>query len=364
MNDPRTTRDPLGPILDVPASRRPALLDALRRLESAQHIALTTHVNADGDGAGSEAALAGWLLSRGKDVSITNPTPFPERFAYLLPEGIAVLEPGAQLDERARTADLLAVLDTGEPGRIGRVAKAVRDGAVVVLDHHPPSEEGIPGPGVRDPSACATGELIYDLFTLAGATDWTEAMVQGLYAALETDTGSFRFSNTTPRTHAMAADLLRRGVDPEAVYRRLHATVPLQRLQMIRMALEHLETDAELPITWITVPREVTHEMGATADDLDGVAEYARNVEGTEVALMFRQTIDNATKVSFRSNGEVDVNAIAREFGGGGHVKASGALVGGPLESTRPRILDATRRAVRATLGRRPGPGTAEESPS
>ena len=351
MNQTRTNGSTIQGILEVPEARRDGLLAVLAALEDAHDIALTTHVNADGDGAGSEAALAAWLLERGRRVAITNPTTFPDRFSYMLPEGVDVLAPGAALDQRARDADLLVVLDTGEPGRIGRVSKALREGAVVVVDHHPPSAEGIEAPGVRDPAACATGELVYDLFTLAGVETWTEAMIQGLYAAIETDTGSFRFANTTPRTHAIAADLLQRGVDPEAVYRRLHGAVPVERIQMLRVALDHLETDADLPITWITVPRTVTHDMGATADDLDGMAEYARNVLGTEVALMFRETLDGATKVSLRSNGEVDVNAIAREFGGGGHVKASGALIGGPLESTRPRVLDATRRAVRATLG-------------
>lgn len=341
---------PIDDILAVPDLRREPLLEVLQRVEAADDIALTTHVNADGDGAGSQAALAGWLLDRGKRVAIVNPTPFPDRFAYLLPGGVEVLAPGTALDSRARSADLLLVLDTGESDRIGRVARHVRDDAVAVIDHHPPSPESIPGPGVRDPSACATGELIFDLFRLAGTEPWNGSMVQGLYAAIETDTGSFRFANTTPRTHAIAADLLRRGLDPEAAYRRLHATVPLRRVAMLRLALEGLEKDPGLPITWITVPREVTHEMGASADDLDGVAEYARNVEGTEVALLFRQTLDGATKVSFRSNGDIDVNAIARQFGGGGHVKAAGALIGGPLESTRPRVLEATREAVRELL--------------
>jgi phosphoesterase RecJ-like protein len=332
----------------------------LDRLEAVDDIALTTHVNADGDGAGSEAALGGWLIERGKRVAIINPTPFPDRFAYLLPAGVEVLSPGAMLDSRAAAADLLVVLDTGEPDRIGRVAKRVREDAVVVMDHHPRSDDGIPGPGVRDPTACATGELVFDLFAEAGVTAWTESMVQGVYAAIETDTGSFRFANTTPRTHAIAADLLRRGLDPEAAYRRLHATVPFERIAMIRLALGGLEKDPELPITWITVPREVTHDMGATPDDLDGVQEFARNVEGTEVAIMFRQTLDGATKISLRSNGDVDVNTIARQFGGGGHVKAAGALIGGPLESTRPRVLAATREAVRQDLADASGGGDAD----
>jgi phosphoesterase RecJ-like protein len=348
-NDPAAAA-PIDHELRVPESRREPLREVLDRLDAVQDIALTTHVNADGDGAGSEAALAGWLLDRGKRVAIANPTPFPDRFAYLLPDGVELLAPGAAQDSRVGRAELLAVLDTGEPGRIGRVAKHLRDDAVVVLDHHPRSDRGIPGPGVRDSTACATGELIFDLLAMAGVRAWNESMIQGIYAAIETDTGSFRFSNTTPRTHAIAAELLRLGLDPEVAYRRLHATMPIERIAMIRLALEGLDRDPDLPITWITVPREVTHDMGATPDDLDGVQEFARNVEGTEVAIMFRQTLDGATKVSLRSNGDVDVNTIARQFGGGGHVKAAGALVGAPLESTRPRILEATRKAVRAAL--------------
>jgi bifunctional oligoribonuclease and PAP phosphatase NrnA len=341
-NSPNAISD----LLVVPEHRRPALAEVIAILDAATEVALTTHVNADGDGAGSQAALAGWLGRRGTRVSIANPTPFPDRFTYLLPDQVAVLDPGKTLDARVRAADCVVVLDTGEPRRLGRLAKHLPESRVVVLDHHPPGDDGIPGPGLRDPSACATGELLYDLFRLSADEPWEDSMVQGVYVAIETDTGSFRFSNTTPRTHAIAADLLHRGVDPEQVYRHLHATVPLDRIRMLRTALETLETDPDLPITWITVPREVTHEMGATPDDLDGVAEYARNVEGTEVAITFRETLDGATKISFRSNGGVDVNAIARQFGGGGHVKAAGAVMGGPVEANQPRVLEAVRRAV------------------
>jgi bifunctional oligoribonuclease and PAP phosphatase NrnA len=335
--------------LAVPSHRRDPLYEVIQALQGAHAIALTTHVNADGDGAGSQAALAGWLVGQGKQVSIANPTPFPGRFAYLLPDTVELLEPGSELDARVRSADLVAVLDTGEPRRVGRVAKHLPEGRVLVLDHHPPADGGIPGPGLRDPDACATGELIYDLFALAAGSGWDDAMVQGVYVAIETDTGSFRYSNTTPRAHAIAADLIRRGVEPELVYRRLHATVPVERIHMIRLTLDTLETDPHLPITWITIPRKVTHEMGASPDDLDSATEYARNIQGTEVAVTFRETLDGATKVSFRSNGDIDVNAIAREFGGGGHVKAAGAVIGGPVDSTRPRVLDAVRRAVQAS---------------
>jgi bifunctional oligoribonuclease and PAP phosphatase NrnA len=352
--------DPRQPFLAVPAHRRGPLLEVLEVLDRASQVVLTTHVNADGDGAGSQAALAAWLMDRGTGVTIANPTPFPERFSYLLPEGIMLAEPGAGLEDRVGSADAVLVLDTGEPRRLGRVARHLPEGRIAVLDHHPPAENGIPGPGLRDPAACATGELVYDLFATAGVHDWNDIMVQGVYVAIETDTGSFRFSNTTSRAHAIAADLIARGVDPERVYRRLHATITMDRIRMIRLSLDTLRTDPELPIAWITVPREVTHEMEASADDLDGIGDYARNLEGTEVAITFRETLDGGTKISFRSNGDIDVNEIARQFGGGGHVKAAGAIIGGGMDQAVGRVLDAVRAAFRGPAS---APPTAAPSP-
>jgi bifunctional oligoribonuclease and PAP phosphatase NrnA len=332
--------------LAVPPHRRDPLARVVEILGGASTVALTTHVNADGDGAGCQTALASWLLGRGKRVTIANPTVFPDRYRYLIPDSVELMEPGPELDARVRNADVVVVLDTGEPRRLGRVAKHLPEGRVIVLDHHPAGDDGVPGPGLRDDTACATGEILYDLFQMAGTEPWTDTMSHGVYVAIETDTGSFRFSNTSSRAHAIAADLIRRGVDPEQVYRRLHAIMTMSRIRMIRRSLDTLQRDPDLPITWITVPREVTHEMGASADDLDGIADYARNLEGTEVAITFRETLEGGTKISFRSNGNVDVNAVARQFGGGGHVKAAGALISGPVEANVHRVLEAVRNAL------------------
>lgn len=339
----------MSDLVTVPPAREKALRRALGVLDDAERIVLTTHVNADGDGAGSEAAMSAWLTRRDRHVTIVNPTPFPKIYEHLIeaPERLA-----APTEERgreaAKRADLFVVLDTSEPTRIGRVLKLIGERPVLVLDHHPPAEPSLgDGAGVRDPEACATGELVYDLLRVAGTETWPRPVVDGLYTAIVTDTGSFRFSNTGARTHRLAADLIRRGVDPEATYRRLFATVPRRRLELLRIALGQLRVDPEAPITWITVRRAVMDELGATSDDLDGVVDHARSVEGTEVALLFRETADGATKISFRSNGAVDVNTLARKFGGGGHAKAAGALVGQPLETVRDEVLVATRDAVR-----------------
>lgn len=337
-------------MIEIPADRRGALDRILNELEAAGRLVLTTHVNADGDGAGSEAALAAWLAARGREVRILNPTPFPPTYRHLVADPDWIVAPGTpEADAAVRDADLFVVLDTAEPRRIGRVARIVAGRPTLVIDHHPPSEAGIVGIGVQDPAASATGELVFDLLWLAdGAAAWPPLVAEALYTAIVTDTGSFRYANTTPRTHVVVAELMRRGVDPEAVYRRLFATVPLRRIQLLRAALERLEADPEVPVSWITLPRSVMTSLKVTSEDLDGIVEYARSIEGTEIAMLFRETDDGATKVSFRSNGEADVNVLARRFGGGGHVKAAGALVGRPLESVQEEILSAARDAVRA----------------
>ncbi|HEX7089844.1 MAG TPA: bifunctional oligoribonuclease/PAP phosphatase NrnA [Longimicrobiales bacterium] len=334
----------------IPHERREALENVRAALEGARRVVLTTHVNADGDGAGCQAALASYLAGRGARVALVNPTPFPALYRYLVRDPEWILDVGAPAAaDVMRDADAVVVLDTSEPNRIGKVARAIREHAVIVIDHHPPGEATIPGVVLRDPRACATGELVYDLLLLAGLEDpWPPEVVEGLYVAIVTDTGSFRFANTTPRAHLIAADLMRRGLDPEAVYRRIFANVPLRRIHLLRAALERLEVDSELPITWISIPRDIADALGVTSEDLDGIVEHARSIEGTEVALLFRELADGATKVSFRSAGDVDVNALARRFGGGGHVKAAGALIPAPLERVRAEVLEATREAVRS----------------
>ena len=336
-------------LITIPEARQGGLRELADALAGASHVVLTTHVNADGDGAGSQAALAGWLMAKGVQVSILNPTPFPASYAHLVaPEVIA--DPGSERADWATSrADLFLVVDTSEPRRIGRIAKVLEGRRVGLIDHHPPDGESLGDFGVRDPSAAATGELVYDLLVLADGADadWPDLVAEAIYTAIVSDTGSFRFANTNPRTHLIAADLLRRGVDPEAVYRRLYATMPLRRIRLLQAALEELEVDPELPISWITVPRAVVEELSADAEDLDGIIEYPRGIQGTEVAVLFRETPDGGTKISFRSNGPVDVNRLARAFGGGGHVKASGALIGSPLDEAREAVLEAVRQAVR-----------------
>jgi phosphoesterase RecJ-like protein len=202
----------------------------------------------------------------------------------------------------------------------------------------------------RDPGACATGELVYDIISEAGGP-WTSDALLGLYVAILTDTGSFRFSNSSPSAHRIVASLLEGGVDPEEVHRLVYGNVRLRKLRLLQVSLGELVVDPDGDLAWMTIPTGAFQELNATSDDIEGLVDYPRGIEGVEVGLLFRETARGATKVSFRSNGRVDVNVLARRFGGGGHVKASGAMVERPLLQVREEVLAEARAAIRERGG-------------
>lgn len=331
---------------ETPSHRIPAVRKAAEALRAARRVILTTHLNADGDGTGSQVAVASWLRANGAEAWIINPTPYPDMFRFMLPEDWVVPAGSRRAEDLCEGADLAAILDTGEVPRIGRVKPLISHLPAVVVDHHPPGEKPIGGISLRDPAASATGELVFDLISAARGP-WTEASLLGIYVAILTDTGGFRFSNSTAEAHEVVAELIRKGLDTEAAYNQVYGAAPLRRYRLLQACLGTLT--AEDGVAWMTVPPDVFDELGAQPDDLEGLVDYPRGVEGTEVALLFRRTGTGTTKVSFRSNGPVDVNALAREFGGGGHVRAAGAALDLPLEESLNRVVEATRRAVART---------------
>ncbi len=330
----------------TPAHRVAAVKQAKNALLASRRAVLTTHLNADGDGAGSEAAIASWLRANGAEAWIINPTAFPDPLRFLLENEDWVVPAGSnRAEELCAQADIAVVLDTGELPRIGRVREAISDLPTLVIDHHPPGDHSIGGTSLRDPGACATAELVYDVILSANGP-WNEWVAQGLYVGVLTDTGGFRFENTTVEAHQVVADLIAKGVEPERVHERVYGWAPLRKYRLLERALATLEQDPESGITWMTIPKEAYDAVGATNDDLEGIVDVPRSIEGTQVGVLFRLTQAGEVKVSFRSNGPVDVNQLARKFNGGGHVKASGALLPGPLDRAMEQVLAATREAV------------------
>jgi len=340
---------------EPPAERAAALRPIAERLLSARSVILTTHVNADGDGVGSQVAVAAWLAEAGVRATIVNPTPYPSALRFLIDREEMVADFGtAEAAVALSDADLVLVLDTSEPNRLGPLIEHIEFERTMVVDHHPPGPSVVGSMAVQDPTAAAAGELIYDLVRTARPV-WTPMVIQGIYVALVSDTGSFRFSNTSPRSHLIAAEMIARGVEPEVIFQRLFATFPRRKLELLREALAALEVDPEAGISWMVLPREVDARLQTNPEDYEGLIDHARSVEGTRVAILFRETSEGETKISFRSNGEADVNRVAREFGGGGHVKAAGALVPVPPEEAVERVLEAVREEVARSMAAQKG---------
>ena len=334
-----------GDFFKISAERREGIQRIAGELQPGRRVALSTHINADGDGCGSEAALVRMLAQRGIKAHIVNPTPWPELFDFLLADDVE--DCSADGADALKGIDLLIVLDISDVKRLGSLAEAVRGLKVprLVIDHHIPSEDRAGDILLTDTTACATGELVYDMATVLGL-EITPRIAKSIYSAILTDTGGFRFSNTTPRCHAIAADLLTVGVDPEELYQRVYASAPAGRIRLLADVLQTLGVDEQKGLAWLSMHAGAMEQFHVRQEDLDGIVEHARSIAGTRMAVFFRDLGHGKVKASFRSTGGVDVNAFARRFGGGGHARASGALIVGTLDDVRERVLAAARQVL------------------
>ena len=308
-----------------------------------RRVCLTTHVNADGDGLGSEAGLVLLLREIGVEAVIANPTPTPSRFDFLFRD-VPRVDRSAEAVKTLRTADIIVVLDISDLGRLGMLSGTVTERGVPVacIDHHVSPGTLPDGPRYVDPAAAATGELVAEM-ALANRWPLTKQVARALYVAILTDTGGFRFSNTRPRTLRIVAELLETGLDPESIYLDVYANAPIGRPRLLAEALQTLVVEPDVGLGWVTVPPGAVERHGVTVDDLEGIVEFPRSVAGVRMAMLFREMSQGRVKVSLRSVGDVDVAAFAKPYGGGGHTHASGMSLTGSLAEVQERVLAAAR---------------------
>jgi phosphoesterase RecJ-like protein len=329
----------------TPAHRLEAATGIAEQLGKATSIAVCTHVGGDGDGWGATCAISHHFGTRA-DVRLLAATPMPERFRFLLPSGAKLLPPDETGLEALRTADVQVVVDASQPERLGKFEPGYEPDRTIVIDHHAVAARHIEARlELIDPVAASTTELVYDVLLQTGDPLSVDT-AQSLYVGLVTDTGSFRYSNSSPHAHRVAAALIEAGVDPEELYRPLFANLTIAELGTLKAAIERLQRDEELGITWSALDRSVAGEFGAL-DEYEEVIDHLRKLKGTEIAVLLREMNGGEIKISFRSTGAANVAAVARAFGGGGHEKAAGATVAGDLGEITERVLEACRAALR-----------------
>jgi bifunctional oligoribonuclease and PAP phosphatase NrnA len=319
-----------------------------------RRLLLTTHVNPDGDGLGSEVALGLWLRRLGREVRILNDSPVPAAFTFLTRHiPIEHFEP--ELAEAAFDAtDALVVLDVSNRQRIGRLAPLLDRHLVpiAVVDHHVTHTEGFGQVNVVEPDASATGEIVYGLIRESGQ-DLDPDLAEALYVALMTDTGSFRYSNTDSHAHRMAADLLGHGLDPQRIHAQVHSHASAARLRFFGEALAALELLEDGRLVALEATPEQFQRHGLVGADTDGLVDMPRTIAGVEAVVLFSEVEPGKTKVSMRSTGRISVDRIASALGGGGHPHAAGVSLRGTRAEARQRILPELHRLIAAL-----GPGT------
>jgi phosphoesterase RecJ-like protein len=278
--------------------------------------------------------LTHFLRARGKQVLVMNSSETPEVLRFLDPEDEIRIwgEPGTR--ELLDDVDAVFIVDVNNWEHIGHVGRALQQRRLprACIDHHQESNPDFADVTVGDTSAAATGVLILEMIRDAGEP-LTLPMADALFAAILTDTGTFRFSNTDARALRAAADLVDAGCNAFEMHRKVFGSKTWGAGRMLGPVLSTLESASHGRLAWISATLEMINEAGATHDDMDGFADLVRSIKGVELVLFFKETSEGDVKVSLRSNGSVDAHALARHFGGGGHIMASGMRVRGPLQS-------------------------------
>lgn len=230
-------------------------------------------------------------------------------------------------------------MDCADYERVGKVTHWFADEANILnIDHHP-TNNGYGKVNIIKDDAAATAEILYDLVEACGVA-WDKEAATAAYTGLLTDTGGFRYSSTSPKVMKIASDLLALGVNGPELAERLLEEITLPQLKVLTRALNTLSISEDGQIAWVVVTPEDMVECGAQNDDLEGIVNYPRNIQGVEVGILFKVISDEVAKVSFRSAGKVDVAALAQGFGGGGHVRAAGARVEGPWQDTVNQVVE------------------------
>jgi phosphoesterase RecJ-like protein len=315
-------------------------------LDAAETIRIFPHENMDGDTLGSAVALCLALRARGKDCAVVISEKIPDNIAFI-EYGCTVdsRQPAPEGDALSEGYDLAILMDVGETERIpGRDDLFALADETMCFDHHV-SSRMIYDYNYVDVAAAATGELVYEVLHAMEAVPDVRAAT-ALYVGIVTDTGRFQYTNTTPHTHRVTAELLDIGVQPNEVSTEVYQNIRMEKILLETAVISTMETVADGRGVVAYMTNGMLAETGAIEEETEGIAEKLRGIRGVEVSVFVRETEDGRTKGSLRSKREYDVAELAARFGGGGHVRAAGFTSKDPLAD----VTEQVKRILAETL--------------
>src|SRR6059036_2170303 len=314
-----------------------------RVLREHQRFAILSHVRPDGDALGSQLALALSLQQLGKNVRVWNEDGMLEKYSFLPRSELLTKPPSPAAD-----VDVAIALDTAIQNRLGTALAAVGSAKIWInVDHH----RSNPGYGdlvIVDPSAPATGEIIFGLIRSQGLP-LNHDIAENIYAAISTDTGSFQYPKTSARTFEIAAELVRAGgLDVGQISQQLYENYPRRRLELLRELLRTTRFEVGDQAASFSLTLKTAADLAVLPEDNEGLIDHLRAIRGVIVAVFFEELADGKVRVSMRSKDEaVDVCAICQKFGGGGHTLAAGARVRGSLAEVEEKVLEEIREVLK-----------------
>jgi phosphoesterase RecJ-like protein len=326
--------------------------DKLKRIlefiKASQRVLISSHRDPDGDSVGSQLALAELVESLDKDLSIINQGGLPGKYAFLDPDRkIENVETRIkEKNEVGGEADLVLVLDCTSLSRLGEVEKLIPSSAKLVnIDHHP-DNENYGAFNYVDESASAAGEIIFSLLRVADFPI-TPTIANQLYAAILSDTGRFKFSNTSPDCLRVCAELLAAGANPKFVTNQIYFNHSLSFLKLLGSILSTPQVLSGGRICIMILRQELLRDLKLDPKEVEGVVDYSLFLKGVEIGLLFTEKSAKKTKVNLRSQNQFDVSKIARVFGGGGHRNAAGCMLDHNLEKAQNIILEQIRKNLK-----------------
>jgi phosphoesterase RecJ-like protein len=310
------------------------LQSIVNKIKGAKRSVVISHSNPDGDTLGSMLALGSILKKLGHKVDHVAGDPVPEIYRFL-PFNRLVKNPSD--DTLKKSHDLAFSLDCGSLKRLGSARELWhRASSTVNIDHHV-SNERFGEVNWIEPDAISTGQLVYWI-AKALNIEITKELATLLYVTLLTDTGCFSNSNTNSQALSWGAELISLGADHKNVYRKVFMEKPFRAVKVFAIALSHLKLVQNGQIAWTCITKEEMKSLKASSEDTEDIIDYMMRTKGVKIGVFFREE-DNETKVSLRSNVDLDVSRIAVSFGGGGHKRASGIKVKKPLSKVKDLVL-------------------------